>query len=193
MPLILATGPAAEPVTLAEAKAHLRIETPQEDTLIASLILAARLFVERSLDVALITQHWSLYLDRWPADGAVPLPLPPVQAVTFVRVYDDAGNAQTVAPDQYQLDAVSAPPRLRHRLSAHWPQPGRRMNGVEIGLKLGFGDSAADVPAPLRQAILLLVSHWYEIREPVLLDTDVVDAPLTVAALLAPYRKVRLR
>ena len=66
MPLILTAGPSVEPISLAEAKAHCRVDADAEDTLIASLILAARLHIERCLDLALISQSWSLYLDRWP-------------------------------------------------------------------------------------------------------------------------------
>ncbi len=69
MPLILTAGPSVEPVSLAEAKAHCRVDGTAEDTLIASLIVAARMHVERALDAALIAQGWSLYLDGWPDRG----------------------------------------------------------------------------------------------------------------------------
>lgn len=193
MPLILTSGPAAEPVTLAEAKEHLRIETPHEDTLVASLILAARLYVERVLDLALITQSWSLYLDAWPPARNVTLPLGPVAGVTAVRVFDWADGATTISPDLYGVDAASQRARLYRKSGIAWPAPGRDVNGIEIAFTAGFGETGAAVPAPLRQAILLLCAHWYEVREPVLLDQNRLEAPLTVAALLQPYRQVALR
>jgi uncharacterized phiE125 gp8 family phage protein len=192
MPLILTAGPAVEPVTLAEAKAHLRVDSPYEDSLIASLILAARLHVECALNLALITQSWSLYLDCWPKTGQVPIPLGPVSAVSAVRVYNGADQAAIVAPNLYCADMVSRPARLACRTGCAWPIPGREVNGIEIAFEAGFGATGVAVPAPLKQAILLLAAHWYEVREPVLLDAGKLEAPLTVAALLAPYRSARL-
>jgi uncharacterized phiE125 gp8 family phage protein len=192
MPLILTSGPAAEPVTLAETKAHLRVDSPYEDSLIASLILAARLHVERSLGLALITQSWSLYLDCWPENGRVPIPLAPVSSVSAVRVYDNADQAATIAPSLYFADAASRPARLCRRIGCVWPIPGRNVNGVEIAFEAGFGATGSAVPQPLKQAILLLAAHWYEVREPVLVDAGKVEAPLMVPALLAPYREARL-
>jgi uncharacterized phiE125 gp8 family phage protein len=193
MPLILTSGPAKEPVTLDEAKAHLRINTPYEDTLIASLILAARLHVERSLDTVLISQNWSLYLDRWPQAETVTLPLGPVQAVTAVRTYNADDGSQVFLPDLYSADTLSKPARLRRKGGGAWPTPGRALNGIEIAMTLGYGDDPASVPAALRHAIVLLVAHWYEVREPVAMDSSAVEAPLTVAALLHPYRQAGLR
>lgn len=66
MPLILTDGPAVEPVTLAEAKAHLRVDGTAEDTLIGSLIVTSRLHVEAAMGLALVTQSWSVFLDAWP-------------------------------------------------------------------------------------------------------------------------------
>ena len=88
MALVMTAAPAAELISLAEAKAHLRIDAGDEDALLAALITAARMFVERTLSLALITESWSLYLDGWPRSGTIALPLHPVQAVTAVRVYD---------------------------------------------------------------------------------------------------------
>lgn len=193
MPLILTSGPTSEPVTLDEAKAHLRVDNPFEDTLIASLILAARLHVERSLDTVLISQNWSLYLDGWPQAETVTLPLSPVQVVTAVRLYDANDGSQLLSPDLYTVDTLSKPARLRRKGGGGWPMPGRALNGIEIAMTLGYGDDPASVPAALRHAILLLVAHWYEVREPVAMDSSAVEAPLTVAALLQPYRRAGLR
>lgn len=86
MALMLTAAPGVEPVTLAEAKAHLRREQTNEDVLIGSLIVTSRLHVEAALALALITQSWRLLLDRWPSGDAVELPLSPLQAVGAVRV-----------------------------------------------------------------------------------------------------------
>ncbi|MGD9866731.1 MAG: head-tail connector protein [Hyphomicrobiales bacterium] len=191
MALLLTTPPAVEPLSLAEAKAHLRLDGDDEDALVTSLIATARTHVERTLDLALLTQGWSLLLDRWPDAGPVGIPLAPVQSVTSVEVADAGGGKETFAAEHYFLDAASTPARLTPTGSQPWPRPGRRAAGIEIAFTAGFGDEADDVPPPIRQALLLLAAHWFETREPVSL-AGAVEVPATVAALLAPYRRVCL-
>jgi len=192
MPLILTAAPAVEPVSLAEAKAHLRVDETVEDALINSLILAARLHVERALDMALIEQSWSLYLDAWPEERAVSLPLGPVMTVDAVRVHNAVDEAVTLSPSAYVVDTVSRDARIVPRDGLTWPQPGRAANGVEIAFTAGFGASAANVPQILRQAILLLIAHWYQEREPIALGQSALAIPHMVSDLIAPYRQVRL-
>jgi len=88
MTVVLTAAPAAEPISLAEAKAHFRVDADDEDTLIASLIVAGRTLIERNLGLALITQGWSYFLDYWPQRGCISLPITPVQAVSAVTVHD---------------------------------------------------------------------------------------------------------
>jgi uncharacterized phiE125 gp8 family phage protein len=191
MPLILTAGPAVEPVTLTEAKAHLRVDGTAEDTLIASLIVTSRLHVEAAAGLALITQSWSWYLDAWPLGRALKLALRPVQSLSAVRLYDDTGAATTLDPATYFLDGHAAPPRLIRNGALPWPKPGRIANGIEIAFTAGFGPSAADVPAPIRQAVLLLVAHWHEHRSPLEEGAHAVPLPAMVEALFAPYRAMR--
>lgn len=191
MALILTAAPALEPVTLAEAKAHLRIEETSEDSFIAALIETSRLHIEAALGLALITQSWSYRLDAWPEECAVVLPLRPVQAIAAVRVTATDGSLATLEPDRYILDGASAPPRLHPKIGP-WPEPGVRAQGIEIAFTAGFGDEAASVPAPIRQALLMLVAHWHEHREPVLAGSAAQVIPDTVSSLLMPYRTVRL-
>lgn len=192
MALVLTSGPAAEPVSLADAKAHLRVDGSDEDDLITGLITAARRHLERSLGRALITQSWFLFLDGWPGGFVVELPIAPLQTIDSVTTFaaDDTGTV--FAADNYFVDATSEPPRLVLRGAQTWPKPGRRANGIEIALTAGYGATSADVPQPLLQALLLLVAHWYEHREPVVLDDTPHAVPATVAGLLAPYRMRRL-
>lgn len=163
MALVLTSLPAAEPLTLAEAKAHLRLDGSGEDALVASLILTARLHLERLLARAFISQGWTLWLDRWPAPTAVLLPIAPVLGIDAVRIYAADDSAETVPAEDYQLDGQGVPPRLVARVA--WPSPTRPANGVEIVFTAGYGTAATDVPQPLRHAMLLLAAHWYEHRE----------------------------
>ncbi|WP_069445129.1 head-tail connector protein [Methyloceanibacter stevinii] len=188
---VLTAAPAAEPISLAEAKAHLRIDTDDEDTLISSLIVAARMLVERSLGLALITQSWSHFLDAVPQRGCVALPLGPVQAVSAVNLHGGEGGMSTVDAGSYDIDVLSDPARVV--LTALVPSAGLRpFNGFEVSFVAGFGDAAADVPQPIRQALLLLVAHWFERREPVELGPGPQGVPAIAAGLLQPYRRVRL-
>jgi uncharacterized phiE125 gp8 family phage protein len=192
MPLILNSGPSAEPVSLAEAKAHCRVDGTAEDTLIASLVLAARMHVERSLNVALIEQSWSLFLDRWPDQPCVALPMAPIASMDAVRLYGADDSFTALDPDLFILDGAGSRPRLSRREAGPWPLPGRHVNGIEIAFTAGYGSSADDVPMPVKLAIKMLVAHWHENREPVLAGEQASALPLGVSGLIAPYREVRL-
>jgi len=191
MPLVLTAAPEREPVSVSEAKQYLRIDTAIEDPVVASMILAARLHIEGALDIAMVTQSWTLVLDCWPEDGRVSIPLGPLKSVDSVKVYDPEDAAQTVSPETYVVDLSSLRPRLVRNTGAVWPTPGRPANGIEIALTAGYGDTPDKVPAPIRQAVLMLAAHWYEQREPVVFETP-DELPHGVADLLKPYRQVRL-
>jgi uncharacterized phiE125 gp8 family phage protein len=190
MALVMTSAPALEPVTVAEAKAHLRVDGEAEDTLIASLILTSRLHIETAVGLALITQSWRLQLDRWPDGRDVELPLRPLQSVDEVRLIDAAGDPTIITASQYLVDVASMLPRLVRRSAL--PQPGQEARGIEIDITAGYGDAAGDVPAPLRQALLLLVAHWYEHRDPIEIGADDMAVPSVVSELLAPFKVPRL-
>jgi uncharacterized phiE125 gp8 family phage protein len=192
MSLILTSGPATEPVTLADAKAHLRVDGSAEDTLISSLIVASRLHVEAGAGLALVTQSWSWFRDAWPPGPILRLPLRPILSITAARLYDAGGNAAPLDPATYLLDADGIPPRLVRIGAAPWPVPGRIANGIEIAFTAGYGETPEAVPAPIRQAILLLVAHWYEHRSPLEPGAPAAPLPDMVSDLLAPYRAPRL-
>jgi uncharacterized phiE125 gp8 family phage protein len=190
MTLTLIAGPAVEPITVAEAKAHLRIDGTAEDLLIASLILTSRLHIEAAVGLALITQSWQLQLDAWPPGNAVSLPLHPVRAVTAVSTTEADGRVATMLPSATLLDP--GPPARLVRIMAAWPQPGAAANGIAITFTAGFGPLPSDVPAPIRQALLLLTAHWYEHRDPAEIGAPETAIPAAVSTLLSPYRRPRL-
>lgn len=185
MSLTLTAPPAVEPISLAEAKAHLRVDGSAEDTLIGGLIPTSRLHVETALGLALITQGWSWRIDAWP-DVLIDLPLRPVQAVSAVRVTAHDGSIAMIEPGRYLLDGDGLPPRLIP--TGPLPAPGVPAGGIEIAFTAGFGNAAASVPAPIRQALLILIAHWFDNREPVRIGTLVAKLPDMVSELLAPYR-----
>jgi uncharacterized phiE125 gp8 family phage protein len=185
---ILLTGPAAEPLTLAEAKNFLRVEHDADDDLITALIAAARIHAEAETHRALMTQTWRLVFDRWPRSGRIDVRPAPLRSLIAARVYDSGGVAHTVDPQAFVVNTASSTLAF-----APWSpmQPGRVSAGIEIDVSVGFGD-AGDVPEPLRQAVRLLVAHWYENRRISAGGGEAATLPATVAALTAPYRMVSL-
>lgn len=191
MALVLTSGPALEPVSVADAKAHLRIDGTAEDALIASLILTSRLHIEAALGYALIAQSWTLLLDAWPDGTSVVFPIRPILSIASARVLSATGVPTVMAASDYVLDGTAITPRLV-RTGSNWPLPGKAANGIEIAFTAGFGAAATDVPAPMRHALLLLVAHWYEHRDPIEIGSSLSNIPKAVSDLLTPYRPVRL-
>jgi uncharacterized phiE125 gp8 family phage protein len=187
MSSILLTAPAVEPLSLDVAKAFLRVEHNVDDAVIAALIAGARLHVEAQTRRALITQTWRIARDRWPSSGRVAVRPAPLQALTAARVYDEDSTAHEIDVQAFVLDAGASALAF-----AVWalPLPGRAAAGIELDVRVGYGDAVADVPEPLRQAIRLLVAHWYENRGLVAAETALL--PASAAALLAPYRMLSL-
>lgn len=191
MGLVLLSGPSAEPLSLDEVKAHLRVDGAAEDALLQSLVLTSRLHIEAALGLALMTQSWRLVLDAWPSDSVVKLPIAPVQSISEMRVKAADGVPSVVDATTYALDTSGRPARVAPK-NGVWPVPGRKLAGIEIDLVAGFGPTANDVPEPVRQALLLLVAHWYEHRDPIEIGTPATAVPHAVSRLLNPYRAVRL-
>lgn len=191
MSALLLTGPAVEPLSLAEAKAFLRVEHEDDDELIGTLILGARVHVEGQTRRALNTQSWRLVHDDWPADRPMAVWPAPVQEVTAARVYRADGSVQVLDPDIFVVDTAGAPARVGVAPGAV-PPPGRALAGIEIDFDAGYGDEPTDVPEPLRQAMRLLIAHWYENRGVAVVGQSASALPQTVAPLLAPYKVLAL-
>jgi uncharacterized phiE125 gp8 family phage protein len=191
MSAILLTPPALEPVTLADAKQFLRIAHDDDDDVIGSLIAAARVHVEAKTRRAMITQVWRLTRDVWPAAGLLPILPVPLRQVTAIGVYRDDGMLQMLDLDAFHINTVSAPAILAFDRGA-LPAPGRITGGIEIDIETGYGEEPGDVPAPLRQAIRLLVAHWYENRRIIAASGEVASMPVSVSSLIAPFRVLSL-
>mgnify|MGYP001233593676 CR=1 FL=1 len=193
MKLTLVTPPAHEPVSLAEAKLHLRIadDATDEDALIASLIVAARQHLDGYSGIlgrCLIDQTWALELDGF--RDVIGLPLPPLRSVASVEYYDRDGVLQTVSPDVYDVVAGgTSGGYIQRRPGQSWPATGGRSLPVKVTFVAGYGPDWNAVPQPIRHAMLLLVGHWYANREAVGAGAPL---PFAVDALLTPYRMVTL-
>ena len=185
MSAILLTPPAQEPLSLADAKAFLRVAHDDDDGVITSLIAAARGHVEAQARCLLINQTWRYVCDAWPQSGRITPRMGPLQSLVAARVYDANGESRLLDAGLFVIDraagAVSAP---------MWslPQPGRAHGGVELDLLYGFGAAPANVPELLRHAVRMLVSHWYDNRGLIAIGQSVAMMPSTVTAMIASYR-----
>ena len=195
MGLKLVTLPEVEPVTLEEAKAHLRLDSDADDAYVSALVTAARERVELFLRRALITQVFEYTLDGFPASPAriyatsvIDLPRPPLQSVESIKYIDTAGNVQTIAPEDYVADASSNEiGRVALAWNRFWPITRCSINSVIIQFTAGYGDAGEDVPQAIRQGILIEVSNLYENREDVVVGQAISMLSLS-ERLLWPYR-----
>jgi len=189
MTLIRTVEPAAEPVTLAELKAHLRLSHDGEDDLLSGLIRAAREDIERATGLALVEQGWRLVLDDLPAGGCVTIARHPVREILSVTAYGTEGEASLIPATAYEADLVSRPARL---VFSQAISPLRTMNGIEIDFTAGFGEAGPDVPDLLRRAILILAAHWYEFRTGFAAADQPVSYPPGYERMIAGHRSRRL-
>jgi len=156
------SSPGTEPVSLAEAKLHLRVDHDAEDALISALIVSARTDCEDRLQRSLITTGWEWTLDAFGDLGYIPRP--PLVSVTSLKYFDAAGTLQTLDPSAYLVDPGGEQPGRLEPVT-QWPFAQDRLNAVTVAYQAGYGSNAADVPAPIRQWILLAVGDMYANRE----------------------------
>lgn len=182
------SAPSATPVSLAELKVHLRVDSADEDDLIGALLDAATQHLDGWTGVlgrALVTQTW-----RQDYDGFGPcqrLPLGPVASITSVTYYDAANASQTLATSVYELLTDELGAYVSLKANQVWPTTYSRSAAVSVTFVAGT--SASNVPAPIRQAILLLAGHFYANREAVAPGALGV-VPMAVDSLIAPYRRI---
>lgn len=199
MTLILSvvTSPPVEPITRDEAKLHCRVDGTADDVYIDSLIVAARRHVEQLTNRALIETTFDWWLDDFPWYSNVPILLPrnPLQSVTYIKYYDSNSTLQTWDSANYTVDTDSEVGRIFPVYDGDWPTGSRGYKkDVNIRFVAGYTDSGSSprdysdgIPQELKQAMLLLVGHYYKHRE--LTETVALsEVPHAVQALVASYR-----
>ncbi len=205
----LTTPPAAEPVSLAMAKSHLRVDDSTDDLLITAYALAARQYAEKYCNRAFFNQTWTLSLDSFPyvfprntvsrghlrsyietgfwSDFTIYLPKPTLVSVTSITYLDNSGDPQTLDPSTYLVDKTSEPARILPASGAFWPiYQNYRPGSVKIQYVSGsYGDGVDSntLPQTLLIAMLLLIGHWYENRESSS-ALNLKNIPMGVEALL---------
>jgi uncharacterized phiE125 gp8 family phage protein len=180
----LVTDPATEPVSTSDLVDHLREGDDVQIPLLLTYIQAAREWVEKRTWRALITQTWDFHWSRFPLGRReIEVPLPPLQSVTSVTYKDSDGATQTLPSDDYEVDASAEPGLVRLKPGKSWPTTGDYTKAVTVRAVAGYGNPNA-VPARYRQAIQLIVGHWYAHRESVVVGTITSRVPFAVEALV---------
>lgn len=200
MTLKLQTAATLLPVSLAEAKLHLRVDVTDDDALITSLIGAATLDAEHLMGRAVMPQKWQLMLDSFiqqppvqhyqvvSSVQALDLQRPPVTGVDSIKYVNSSGVLTTVDPSVYQFVSGSDyTARVVPAYGQSWPTPRLQPEAVQIVFSCGYAD-AASVPEPIKAWIKLRIGGLYENRESVVIDTRVAMIQTPFDSLLDRYR-----
>lgn len=170
---------------LGVVKAHLRVDHDTEDALIEALIGAATEWVETFTNRVLLTQTWDRLLDEVEGE-CIALPKSPVASVTHVKYIDTAGTLTTWSSSLYQVDVASIRGRIAPAWGQCWPCAREQFGAWQIRYVCGYG-TPDDIPMAIRQAMLLIIGHWFEHRESVA-DFQVFGVPLSSEHLLWRFR-----
>jgi uncharacterized phiE125 gp8 family phage protein len=189
------TPPAVEPVTLAEAKAHLRVDTSGDDAYIGTLITAAREWCEQYLDRTLVNTQWVMRFDSFPPDGThdIELPRPPMAtagtttAVALTFTYEN-GTTATYSTASYRVDRSSTPGAVKTLYGQTWPPHLMDDNAISVTWWAGYGAAGSSVPASIRHACLMLVGFWFESRSTVLVGSISKPLEFAVESLLSSQK-----
>lgn len=188
------TAATTEPISLVEARNHLRVEpfgSPEvhpDDAQIEMFISAAREWCEQYTGRALAVQTIEMALDAFPDDD-IELPLTPTTSITYVKYVNTAGSEITLSNDYYALDDYSKPNWLLLLQGYEWPETSDGANSVKI--KMVVGNTTSNIPKPIKAAMLLIIGNLYENRQEDLVGGSRVtfnSLPLGVYNLLQPYR-----
>lgn len=193
------TQPSVEPVSVAEAKDHLRVDTSDDDDLIGAYIASAREWAEAFMGYAIIQRQLKLTLDQFPGSGIITLPRSNLISIDSVEYVDRDETTQTWAASNYSADTSSEEGRLIRGFGVDWPNTLNHPQSVTITYTAGYPDDGAsppdytaNVPESVKAAIKLLVGHLYENREAVVVGTIVAEVPFAVKALLSPHQRMYL-
>lgn len=186
------SGAVEQPVSLEEAKTHLRVSHTKDDVKINSIIIGVTSFVENWLNLRLVTQKLKVTFDAFPCGRELCLPIGPVSEILSFEYYDGGGTLQAFT--EYVESFHRAPPALFLDPGAFvWPNTQlNRPDAVQITLMAGYG-FAYFVPETLKMGILSLVAHFYENRQDVAsTPIKVEEIPKTSEYLLLPFRNIFL-
>jgi len=192
--LIDAARPSASAEMVAELAAHLRLpqgfaDDAASEAALARLMDAAARVVEDRTRRALLQRVMLLRVSAWDDAETLSLPVEPVAQVTELALAQEDGARATVDPAIWRLASVDGRSAIRARAGRRLP-PIPRDGHAEAHLVAGYGAAWGDAPEDLRLAVILLAATYFEQRNEA--AGRLAPPPLSVAALLEPYRRVRL-
>lgn len=181
------TEPGETPVTVPEAKTHLRVDGTDDDTFILALISAVVAHVEgpNGIGAPVISRQWELTLDGFPCQ--IQIPMTNITSVDSIVYTDTDGVDKTLAASEYQVDLKGDPVRIEPAYSKTWPSTRAVLGAVTVTFTAGYA-TAADVPEDLKAGLKLLLGHWYEHREEVTVGTELRTLPFAAQSIFERYR-----
>lgn len=186
----LVSPPAEMPVSLADAKQHLRVSHGEDDVLITGLIAAAVSHLDGWTGIlgrALVTQTWSQGFAAFAP--RLDLPVGPVASVASLQYINEAGTLQTVPAPLYDVLEDARGAYILLKSGEIWPAS-NPLAAVPVVATYVAGTPAAQVPPAIRAALLLMIGDLYANRESTATAAAAVPMSTTVAALIAPWRRV---
>lgn len=184
------TQPSTEPVTLADVKAQMSIATADTlvDAIITRRITEARQYAENFMGRTVMPCNWEVVLDAFPNEFE--LYYPPATDIVSITYIDGTGTTQTMDSADYYLDEDSEPNWVLPAYGTTWPDTLETANAVRCRYTAGYAD-AASVPGPIKEAIMIVVSHWMRYQSSIESGIQITRIPNAVECLLTPYRVFR--
>jgi uncharacterized phiE125 gp8 family phage protein len=187
--LVRLSGPTATAVSLAEAKAWLRIDDGDHDATVMALVRSAQDWLENWLGRAFISQQWQYTIDRFPClpEGVLVLPREPLISVDLVQYLDLDGDTQLLPPTAYRVLGVGDLGRIAVGYGQVWPAVHQGPAAVIVTFTCGHGADHNAVPEELRLALQMMTVAWYD-QSDGLAPERAGELPVGVTKLLEPYR-----
>ena len=185
MSIEITIPPSTSPISIAEVKSNSNIFHNDDDVLIQGYIDAAVEYVEKYCGIALIERAGNIYIDCF--TDVIYSPIHPLKDVSAINYIDQNGVTQTVNSSIYKVDYKSNPSKISLKANQSWPDTANELNAVIIESEIGYGN-ASEVPNAIKQALLLIVDHWYEHRS-IISELSLNLIPeLNLEGLLVRYR-----
>ena len=173
-----------EPITVAEAKAHLRVTSSDDDAYIASLITVAREMVERHTRQIWTAATFEVYYDDFPNTDTITIPDLTNLRTVVIQYQDQDDNTQTWNATNYYTALNTTPARIVKKTNSDFPSTSAAPGAVKITIET---DAPTVMPKPILQGIYMLIGHFYENRQEVV-DRIQYQMPNACEFLLSPYR-----
>lgn len=186
--LVRTVAPAARVIAASDLRAHLRLDSSDQDTYLEALIDTAIRSLETDADRSFITQTWRMHLRGW-WRGSVELPRGPLQSVTSIAYVDANGDAQTLSSDLYEIVADALVPRIHTASGSALPSLGESPQPVTITYVAGYGNAGTNCPPEVVHSVRLLAAHLFSNAGPVsnMPGSSAVEIPHTLRRLVQNY------